>query len=118
MAISVLRRKRLYILFKSAWFLFEIGLLTSIDLIGCCTFSEIELWTWSDHASVETTFYLQNTFKLKMTWRLNPELLLMKKVKTDIRKELDEYFEFNRECGVSKALIWDAMKATNRRSAD
>lgn len=89
-------------------------LLVSDNLLGWFLSSDIGICVWSDHANVEATFYLQNALKTKTPWRLNPELLLSRQVQQDIKKEIEEYFSFNANCGVPTSTVWDAMKAVVR----
>lgn len=62
-----------------------------------------------------TTIVLKNKLFFKYTWSLNKNLLAVDIVNKEISKEIKEYFEFNKDCGVSQNIIWDAFKAVLRR---
>lgn len=69
---------------------------------------------WSDHAHMEVMLSLTDAGAPSKTWRLNSELLMIDQIQESVRKSLEEYFRFNSDCGVSKGMTWDAMKAVIR----
>lgn len=89
-------------------------ILVSTSLAQTLLDAEVGLRVWSDHAWVMGRMQLQNGQKTRPQWKLQPNLLYLEPFKTEMEKEIVDYFAFNSDCGVSPQLVWDALKAVVR----
>lgn len=89
-------------------------LLLSNSLLSTLSASDIGLCIWSDHAWVEGQLQLHKTPKSRPHWRLNPNLIYLEPIHSEVEEEIRSYFKNNRDCGTSTRFVWDALKAVIR----
>lgn len=68
----------------------------------------------SDHAPVSLDFDFYETRRAPLQWRLNESLLLDAAIKTDVEKELADYFSTNLTLESSLVNVWEAHKPVIR----
>lgn len=76
-------------------------LLFSAQLAPCLLESDISPRVWSDHAGVDCCFQLHGLERTRPRWQLNPNLLYLESMDSELEREIVSYFKFNRDCGVS-----------------
>lgn len=69
---------------------------------------------WSDHAWVSASLQLKNGTPNTPMWRFNQNLLHLEPLRLNLETEIKNYFDMNLDCGVSLAIVWDAMKPVIR----
>jgi hypothetical protein len=73
--------------------------------------TEIILCTLSDHHEIKLVLNSNKTNRIHIyTWKLNNALLSDNLVKEEIKKEIKDFLEFNRNEGSKYPNVWDTMK--------
>lgn len=76
---------------------------------------EIGNITWSDHAPITMRYCLSSSMTTKSKyWRLNESLLQIPVVLTDIKTELQHYFQTNNTADCDTGILWEAHKTVIR----
>lgn len=67
----------------------------------------------SDHNVIYLTFHIKNSRKTTL-WRLNTSILNKETVIKEIKEEINECIEDNKNSQVSPVIMWDTVKAIMR----
>ncbi|CAH2285993.1 Hypothetical predicted protein [Pelobates cultripes] len=84
--------------------------LISPSLLPQVTNATIGSITWSEHADISLTITITHTTR-SWSWRLNPTHLHNTTIRENIRKDITEYFDINKDSVSSASTLWAAHKS-------
>lgn len=89
-------------------------LLGSKSLFHKCDSVKIGFKFLSDHSWVSCSFSRRVTDDKGPNWTLNKALLVEELYRPNIMAEIEQFFAFHKDCGVSVPVVWDTFKAVMR----